>query len=126
MSPLPQALSHTSSRVLEFDALRELLSGYAWSSLGKARVNSLSPTGDRGWIETQQQMAAEIRQFLRVGGSFDFSGLQDPKQLLEQATIEGAALEPNQIREILLVADRADEWSAIMARLPSNLRPAEA
>jgi len=125
MSELPQPLSHTSSRVLEFDVLRDVLRGHAWSSLGKGRVDSLFPTHDRGWIQNQQQMAAEIRQLLRAGGSFDFCDLRDPKQLLEQATIEGAALEPSQIREILLVADRADEWSAIIANPPSKLRPNE-
>ncbi|HMK28205.1 MAG TPA: endonuclease MutS2 [Terriglobales bacterium] len=124
MPVLPPPLSQTSASVLEFDSLRDFLSSFAKSPLGKARVQSLIPARDRAWIESQQQMAAEIRQFLRAGGSFEFSGLQDPKVLLEQATIEGAALEPTQIREILLVADRADEWSAIVASPPSSMRPA--
>ena len=61
------ALVHTSARVLEFDFLRELLRGFAASPLGKDKVSSLVPSTDRDWIETQQQLATEIREFRRVG-----------------------------------------------------------
>ncbi len=115
-------LLHTSAQVLEFSALRDLVRGYAWSPLGHARVSALEPVSDLDWIENQQQMAAEIREFLRAGGRFDFAGLLDPRQELAKARIEGAALDPAQIREILLVADRADEWSAILRNPPNAMR----
>ena len=106
-------LEHTSAQVLEFGALRDLIRGFAFSPLGQARVSALEPVSDLEWIEDQQQMAAEIREFLRAGGRFDFAGLLDPRKELRQARIEGAALDPTLIREILLVADRADEWNAV-------------
>src|SRR5438270_555719 len=55
-------LTHTSSGVLEFDSLRELLRGYAWSPLGKDRVSRLVPSGDGEWIERQQQLTADGRR----------------------------------------------------------------
>jgi DNA mismatch repair protein MutS2 len=119
------SLEHTSAQVLEFGALRDLVRGYAWSPLGQARVSALEPVSDLQWIEEQQQMAAEIREFLRTGGRFDFAGLLDPRKELSQARIEGAALDPTQIREILLVADRADEWSAILRNPPNAMRGPE-
>ena len=70
-------------------------------------------------------MAAEIREFLRAGGRFDFAGLLDPRKELSQARIEGAALDPTQIREILLVADRADEWNAVLRNPPNAMRGPE-
>ena len=73
----PQLLSHTSARVLEFDSLRDLLSGYASSPLGHGLIANLAPSTDREWIENQQQLTTEIREFRRVGGRFDFSGLLD-------------------------------------------------
>lgn len=118
-------LEHTSAHVLEFAALRDLVRGYAWSPLGQARVSALEPVSDLAWIEDQQQMAAEIRQFLRTGGRFDFAGLLDPRKDLSQARIEGAALDPTQIREILLVADRADEWNAVLRNPPNAMRGPE-
>jgi DNA mismatch repair protein MutS2 len=118
-------LKHTSAQVLEFGALRDLVRGYAWSPLGQARVSALEPVSDLDWIEDQQQMTAEIREFLRAGGRFDFAGLLDPRRELEQARIEGAALDPTQIREILLVADRADEWNAVLRNPPNAMRGPE-
>jgi dsDNA-specific endonuclease/ATPase MutS2 len=76
-------LIHSSARVLEFDALRELLRGYASSPLGEGRVAALVPSTDRAWIESQQELASEVREFRRVGGRFDFSGLLEIAPLVE-------------------------------------------
>ncbi len=72
---MPSALTHTSARVLEFESLRDLIRGYASSPLGQQRIASLSPSVDRDWIENQHQLTTEIREFRRVGGRFEFSGL---------------------------------------------------
>ncbi|HVP43051.1 MAG TPA: endonuclease MutS2 [Terriglobales bacterium] len=116
------ALAHTSARPLEFDALREMLRGYAVSALGKDRVARIAPSDDRTWIERQQQLAAETREYLRCGGRFDFSGLLDPTDLVNKSRIEGAALDTEALRSILLVVDRADEWRHIAAHPPSQMK----
>src|SRR5690348_8127130 len=82
---------------------REMLRGYASSPLGQGRVAALAPSGEQEWIERQQAMAEEIREYRRVGGRFDFSGLNDPSALVQKARIEGAALEAGELREILAV-----------------------
>ena len=115
------ALAHTSARPLEFDVLRDLLRGYAASPLGKERADRLTPSDDRHWIERQQQLAAEVREYLRCGGRFDFSGLLDPAELVNKSRIEGAALDTEALRAILLVVDRADEWRHIAAHPPSQM-----
>src|SRR5712691_1578841 len=97
----------SSSRVLEFDLFRDLLAAYLSSSLGKARVAKLTPTVDRPWIDRQQQLAEEARQYLVAGGSFEFSGLFDAHSLLAKSRITGAALEINELRDILLLADKS-------------------
>ena len=66
----PQPLLHSSAPVLEFDAVRELLRGYTSSPLGRARIAGLTPSIDHAWIEGQQELASEIREFRRVGGRF--------------------------------------------------------
>src|ERR1700693_153714 len=106
-------LLHTSARVLEFDALRDLLRGYASSPLGQARIASLAPSTDRNWIESQQELASEIREFRRVGGRFDFDALLDIAPLVRKARIAGAVLETAEIRDVILVVDRAAEWRQI-------------
>ena len=122
MSSLPQPVAHTSSRVLEFESLRDLLRGYASSPLGAKRIHSLAPSIDRAWIERQQQLTAEIREYRRVGGSFEFAQLLDIDELLDKSRIAGAALETNEIRDVILVADRAAEWREISKSPPVAMR----
>src|SRR5258708_12412116 len=99
---MPQALQHSSSRILEFDAFREVLAGYVSSPLGKAGVSQLVPSADRTGVARQQQLAEETRRFLGAGGSFDFSGLFAAHVLLSQATISAPALGLAQLPNLLL------------------------
>jgi DNA mismatch repair protein MutS2 len=119
---VPNPLTHTSSRLLEFDILRELLGGYASSPLGQRRIAELRPSLDRSWIETQQQLTTEIREYRRVGGRFEFTGLPEVKTLIERSRISGAALETLEIRDVVLVADRASEWRQIVRQPPAAMR----
>jgi DNA mismatch repair protein MutS2 len=119
---MPGELTHNSARVLEFDPLRELLRGYCSSPLGQSRVAGLAPSTDRRWIETQQALATEIRDFRRVGGRFDFSGLTDIGPLVEKARIAGVALETTEIRDVIQLVDRAAEWREISLHPPAAMR----
>ncbi len=112
----------SSARVLEFEALRELLNAYASSELGRARIAALQPSCDHDWITGQQQLVAEVLQFLRGGGHFDFSGLLGPTALLEKAHIAGAALETLEIRDLIVLIDRAAQWREIVLRPPSTMK----
>lgn len=118
----PEPLSHTSARVLEFDALRDLLRGYAVSPLGESQIAQLSPSTEREWIENQQRLTSEIREFRRVGGRFDFSGLLDVTRQVEKSRIAGAALETTDIRDVVLVVDRAAEWREIALSPPAAMK----
>src|SRR5438270_4439887 len=112
---------HSSSRVLEFESLRDLLHGYAASPLGHRRIAALVPSADRTTIEAQQQLATEIREFHRVGGRFDFSGLVEIKGLVEKSRIAGAVLETTDIRDVVAAVDRAAEWREIAQHPPAAM-----
>ncbi len=118
----PQPLPHASARVLEFDALLELLRGYVSSPLGQKAVAGLAPSSDRDWIRNQQQLTTELREFRRVGGGFDFSGLLELSRLLEKSRISGAVLEIGEIRSVVLVVERAVEWREIASSPPAAMR----
>ena len=119
---MAQPLAHTSAQVLEFDSLRKLLRGYASSPLGQGLIAKLAPSTDRNWIENQQQLTREIREFRRVGGSFDFSSLPHIVKLVEESRIAGAALETVAIRDVVLVVDRAAEWREIALSPPAAMK----
>ncbi|GAC1690902.1 MAG: endonuclease MutS2 [Terriglobales bacterium] len=115
-------LIHSSARVLEFESLRDLLRGYSSSPLGQGRIAALHPSVDRSWIENQQQLTAEIREFRRVGGTFDFSGLLNISTAVEKSRIAGAALETDDLRDVLLIVDRAQQWRQIAQSPPAAMK----
>ena len=119
---MPSPMIHSSARLLEFETLRELLAGYSSSPLGRRRVAELQPSLDRTWIRTQHQLTAEIREFRRVGGRFEFSGLPEVTTLLAKSRIRGAAIETTEIRDIVLLVDRASEWREIVKQPPAAMR----
>ncbi|HEV2709908.1 MAG TPA: Smr/MutS family protein [Edaphobacter sp.] len=109
-SPLPEA----SAAALEWPRLREAIAGRTFSPLGRAWVLALEPSAELAWIEQQQQRTEEVRAMLRGGGSFDFHGLFDPTALLDQARIEGAALEGMEIASLLNVVERVAAWRNVI------------
>jgi len=115
-------MPHTSARVLEFDALRDLLRGYTQSDLGRAKVLALAPSLDLSWIATQHRLTSEIREFRRVGGHFEFAGLADISKLLEKSRISGGALETTEIRDVVTLVDRAAEWREIVFKPPQAMK----
>jgi DNA mismatch repair protein MutS2 len=119
---MPSDLTHSSARVLEFDSLLDLLRGYASSPLGQARIAALAPSSDRAWIEAQQELSSEIREFRRVGGRFEFSGLLPTAEFVNKSRILGAILETTEIRDVLLVVDRAAEWREISLHPPASMK----
>ncbi|HEY0564962.1 MAG TPA: endonuclease MutS2 [Terriglobales bacterium] len=108
-------MQHTSRQALEFDKLLEIIAGYTQSVVGRERVLALTPTTDRDWITRQQQLTAEVRNFLRSGGGFDFAGLFDARDLLNRARIIGVALDVDELRRLITLAERAMEWRGIAA-----------
>jgi DNA mismatch repair protein MutS2 len=119
---MSQPLLHSSARVLEFDALRDLLRGYASSPLGQAKIAALSPSTDSAWIAEQQDLTSEVREFRREGGRFEFSGLLDVAKLIQKSRITGAVLETTEIRDVVLVVDRAAEWREIALHPPASMK----
>jgi DNA mismatch repair protein MutS2 len=119
---MPNQLLHTSAVALEFDRLREIVRGCCQSELGQQAVDALTPTTDAEWIDRQQQLTAEVRTFFRAGGRFDFGGLIDPSQLVLRARIAGATLETTELRDVILVVDRAAEWREAAAHPPQAMK----
>jgi DNA mismatch repair protein MutS2 len=115
-------LQHTSARALEFDALLDLLRGYAQSPLGRARIAALAPVSAAEWIRRQQALTQEIRDYRRAGGRFEFAGLEDPGKLIDKARIEGTALEATELRDVVAVLDRAQQWREVVQHPPAELR----
>jgi DNA mismatch repair protein MutS2 len=119
---MPEPLVHNSAGVLEFDSLRELLRSYTCSPLGQGKIAALVPATDSAWIEEQQGLTQEVREFRRVGSRFDFFGLLDVSELVTKSRVAGAALETTDIRDVVLLVERAAEWREIALHPPASMR----
>ncbi len=121
-SHIPGRLAERGGAALEWERLRERLAAGARSELGRDRVLALEPSADAAWIGQQQQRTAEMRRLVAVGAAFDFRGLLDPAHLLDQARIEGAALEPVELLAVLAHAERIDAWRHVVMAPPGDLK----
>ncbi len=119
---IPSPLPETSAAALEWPRLRDSIAGRTFSPLGRAWVLALEPSASLAWIDRQQQRTAEMRSMLVGGGSFEFRGLFDATTLLDQARIDGAALEAAEIRDLLTVVERVAAWRSLIDPPASGTR----
>ncbi len=111
---IPSPLAETAATALAWPELRNHIAALCASPLGRAWTLALEPSSDLNWIDAQQQRTAEIRAYLTAGGGFDFHGLFDPTTLLDQSRLEGAALEPLAINQLLTLIERIAAWRALL------------
>ncbi|MFC6646159.1 endonuclease MutS2 [Granulicella cerasi] len=116
------SLSERGGAALQWELLRERVSSGARSPLGKARVLALEPSAEREWIAAQQTRTAEMRPLVTAGALFNFRGLIDPKNLLDKARIQGAALEAAELLDVLAHAERVAEWTQLVMSPPDAVR----
>ena len=85
--------------LLEFDKVRELLAGYAASSLGKELSRQIAPSADLERIRSGLALVTEMVAALAIGQSPPFAGLHDVRLLVRRTAI-GSMLTPEQLLEV--------------------------
>lgn len=115
---IPQGIPPSSA--LEWDKFVSFLGSYAQSQLGRAWMAALVPSQDRGWVARQQQLTSEMRLLVSGGFMPQLRSLFDPSDLLAKARIEGVALESEELRAVIALAEEITAWSAVMRTPPEN------
>jgi DNA mismatch repair protein MutS2 len=90
--------SHTLD-LLGFDKVRELLAGYAASSLGRDLARQIEPLTDAAAIRQELALTTEMVAALGLGQAPPFSGLHDVRLLARRAAI-GTMLTAEQLLEV--------------------------
>jgi DNA mismatch repair protein MutS2 len=85
--------------LLEFNKVRELLAGYAVSSLGKDLARQVEPGTDVNGIRTEQELVTEMVLALSLDQAPPLSGLKDVRILARRAAI-GSMLTAEQLLEM--------------------------
>jgi DNA mismatch repair protein MutS2 len=107
-----------SCEALEWNRLLELVTSFVHSTVAREWLMALLPSRDLSWIEGQHQLVGEMRLLLRQGVSPALGGLFDPTRLTDKARIQGALLEPEEIRDLLFLMDNITTWQALIQRPP--------
>jgi DNA mismatch repair protein MutS2 len=90
--------SHTLD-LLGFDKVRELLAGYAASSLGRDLARQVEPSFDIDAIRRELALTSEMVEALGLGQAPPFSGLHDVRLLARRAAI-GTMLTAEQLLQV--------------------------
>jgi DNA mismatch repair protein MutS2 len=85
--------------LLGFDKIRELLAGYAASSLGADLARQLEPSTDPAVIRQELTLTTEMVEALGLGQTPPFAGLHDVRLLARRAAI-GTMLSAEQLVEV--------------------------
>ncbi len=96
-------IEHTL-KVLEFQRIREIISGSCDSELGKRIASKLVPIDDPELIRIRLESIYEITISLRESGQPDLGGLYDVRREIDLATKEGV-LSPEELWKVGLLAD---------------------
>jgi DNA mismatch repair protein MutS2 len=114
-----------SADLLEFEALRELISRYIHSALGAAELEQIEPHNDRAALESVLADTAETIEYLRnamqpqtasrgAAIRLSFDALPDVEKAVALLRIEGAGLEAKQIFELTSMLEQAAEMRGIL------------
>jgi len=115
----------TSSAVLEFEALRQLIARNVSSALGHRELAKVEPHTDRALLEHDLAEAGEAIGYLRTASRpqpaargaairVDFSGLPDVEPAVFKLRIEGASLDPKEIFDVFSLLDRAADAKSVL------------
>ena len=107
-----------SCEALEWGRLLELVATFVHSRVTREWLLAMKPSRDASWIEQQHGLVSEMRLMLAQGVSPALGGLFDPTRLTDKARIQGALLEPEEMRDLLFLVDNITTWQALIERPP--------
>lgn len=119
---IPSPVEDYGRTVLEWDKFLGLLAGYAISAIGKTWLLGWHPSRDLAWLDTQHSLVEEMRLLLAEDAQPRLGSLFDPTSLLDKSRIEGAALEAEEIRDLLNLADDISAWASLLRLPPERVK----
>jgi DNA mismatch repair protein MutS2 len=115
---VPAVVEECSCEALEWSRLLELLTSFVHSRVAREWLLAMKPSRDASWIDRQHGLVSEMRLLLGQGVSPALGGLFDPTRLTDKARIQGALLEPEEMRDLLFLVDNITTWQALIERPP--------
>src|SRR5579875_487909 len=98
-----------SCRVLEFDAVTDLLREFLSGPIGLNRLGAISPHENLDAIRIDLERAREARKYLREEARPSFAALEDPNPIIDRLRVPGVACAAREILSLLGVMRKAQE-----------------
>ena len=99
-----------SLKVLEFDKLKEKLSFFCHSDLGKEKVSGLSPSVDPKEIEENLNKTSQFKEILLYEEGIPSLFFQDIREALKKVSVPGFSLEPQELLDVATVLACSRDW----------------
>ena len=93
-------MNEHTTKVLDFDAIRDELRGYAVTPMGKTLARQLQPHADFALLDLQLRETSEVTELLAAGGEPPVAPVTDLRGHLEAAQLAGFYLEGQQLLEV--------------------------
>lgn len=100
---------HFSCRVLEFEAVKDLLREFLSGPISHSSVEALSPHHDLNVIRVSLERVREAGEYLRDGSRPSLGGLEDPGPILERLHVQGVTRTAREILTVLAVMRKSQE-----------------
>ena len=101
--------------LLEFDLVRENLSGYTRTRLGRRRARELAPDSDAQGIAARHQETSEARRCLEQGLGLEFGPDVDMQEYVQRALLGGLLRGP-ELRSVQLFIEAGRSNRAALVR----------
>ncbi len=88
-------------QTLEFPKILSLLNGKCRTPYGGEEVRRIQPLFDRQQIERRQTEVSQMKEIITFGMAFPLFRLEDCREILGQAQVEGMFLDPEEILQVL-------------------------
>jgi len=98
-----------SCRVLEFDAVKELLREFLSGPISHSLAAALSPGDELDSIRVALERVREARDYLREGNRPSLGGLEDPHPILDRLRVEGVSCTTREILSVVAVMRKGQE-----------------
>ncbi len=121
-----ETVNFSSAEALEWEQIRALVARYISTHGGASELAMVEPRDDRAALESELAEAAEAIAYLRAAASPQQTGqgsairinlnhLPDVTQSAQKLRIEGAALEPREIFDLIGFLDRAADVKSFLS-----------
>ena len=100
-------MSKSAEKLLEFGALKEIVSRSTTCAPGRRATEALVPRQDRPALEMEFALLREAIDWLRTGFDLGFGSLADPDEWLNRLGVIGAVLEPAELLEAVTLMESA-------------------